>query len=71
MTSYLSSCVVQPTSSNCLILHLKCVTKYASVGENADGLELVKQKSAVSTGHHIGKACRTVEYKRYSLFARY
>lgn len=32
------------------------VTKYASVGENADGLELVKERSIASKGHHIGIA---------------
>jgi len=32
------------------------VTKYASVGENADGLELVKERSMASKGHHIGIA---------------
>ena len=32
------------------------VTKYASVGENADGLELVKERSTNSKGHSIGIA---------------
>lgn len=32
------------------------VTKYASVGENADGVELVRQRSVASSGHHIGIA---------------
>jgi len=32
------------------------VTKYASVGENADGLELVRERSIASSGHHIGIA---------------
>jgi len=32
------------------------VTKYASVGENADGLELVKERSVAQKGHHIGIA---------------
>jgi len=32
------------------------VTKYASVGENADGLNLVKERSLASKGHHIGIA---------------
>mmetsp|Transcript_7120 Transcript_7120/g.14284 ORF Transcript_7120/g.14284 Transcript_7120/m.14284 type:complete len:717 (+) Transcript_7120:170-2320(+) len=32
------------------------ITKYASVGENADGLELVREHSISSKGHHIGIA---------------
>lgn len=32
------------------------ITKYASVGESADGLRLVEENSKSSTGHHIGIA---------------
>lgn len=35
---------------------IQSITKYASVGENADGLELVKERSVGQKGHHIGIA---------------
>lgn len=34
----------------------QCITKYASVGESADGLRLVQENSLASTGHPIGIA---------------
>ena len=44
-------------SLSCLVhIAWQVVTKYASEGEKADGLNLVDQKSNISNGHNIGIA---------------
>ena len=53
-TSFLESSITFFLSHSCCVCF--AVTKYASEGEKADGLNLVDQKSAASNGHNIGIA---------------